>query len=217
MADETGRLYVRKRVITHDMSVFEYVKEHPLKGMPRVAEVLHGRNCSVVIEEYIPGSRPEAGMDREQVFELFFKLLDAVEELHSLRPPVVHRDIKPDNILLTADGRVFLVDLGSAKWEKADNETGRGVSGRDTVLMGTADYAAPEQYGFGRSTVKTDIYALGEVLCYLLTGRHSKEGVPEDPWGAVIRKCTGMDPKDRYESIAQLRKALAAAIKPKAE
>ncbi len=209
VADEAGRLYVRKRVITHDMSVFEYVKEHPLKNMPKVVEILQGKNCSVVIEEYIPGSNPKAGMGKEKVFEIFFKLLDAVEELHGLTNPVVHRDIKPENILLSEDDKVYLVDLGAAKWENAADNGSLGPEGRDTVLMGTANYAAPEQYGFGRSTVRTDIYALGEVLCYLLTGRHSKEVVIEDAWGAVIRKCTKMDPEDRFDNVAQLRDALA--------
>lgn len=86
-----------------------------------------------------------------------YDLCEILEKLHSVTPPIVHRDTKPSNIIITNYEHVVLLDFNAAKYF-ADTDTA------DTILLGTKGYAAPEQYGFGSSTPQTDIYALGILL-----------------------------------------------------
>lgn len=81
--------------------------------------------------------------------------------LHRQNPPVIHRDVKPDNILVMGDGTVILTDFNIARHVS-------GVKSRDTLIMGTAGYAAPEQFGFAESDARTDVYGLGATVRELL-------------------------------------------------
>ena len=119
------------------------------------------------------------------------------------RPPILHRDIKPSNIIRTSDGRICLLDMNAAR--RADP-----LKKEDTELIGTVGYAAPEQYGFGASSVQTDIYAAGVLLNELVTGVLPKDRMPRGRLGKIIKKCTRIDPKDRYRSVKELQSALAS-------
>ncbi|MEM5768014.1 MAG: protein kinase, partial [Bacillota bacterium] len=119
-------------------------------------------------------------------------------------PPVIHRDLKPSNILIDpATGRISLIDFGIARSFTAGLRD-------DTVLAGTRRFAPPEQYGFGQTDARTDIYALGIVLCWLLTGQTSVQGMSmaNRLLARVIRKCAAFSPNDRYRSALALGWAL---------
>lgn len=90
-------------------------------------------------------------------------LCDILHKLHGNLPPIIHRDIKPSNIIFSSDGVVKLIDFNAARELRAEQN-------EDTRLMGTRRFAAPEQYGFGQSDPRTDIYALGITFYYMLTG-----------------------------------------------
>ena len=124
-------------------------------------------------------------------------------ELHSANPPILHRDIKPSNIIRTADGSIRLLDMNAAR--QADP-----MKKEDTQQIGTVGYAAPEQYGFGASSVQTDIYSTGVLLNELVTGVLPKDRMPRGRLGKIIKKCTRIDPKDRYRSVKELQSALAS-------
>ena len=116
-----------------------------------------------------------------------------VEELHSVRPPIIHRDIKPSNIIITQEHAVKLLDLNAAHqihFQKAE----------DTVLMGTKGYAAPEQYGFGQSDVRTDVYAMGKLM--------EQMGANQSRYAHIVKKATQMEPKKRYRDIEEMERAL---------
>lgn len=99
--------------------------------------------------------------------------------------------------LIIPDGSVFLIDFDAAKTYDSSKNC-------DTVLMGTADYAAPEQFGFRQSDARTDIYGLGVLLNVMLTGHLPKEAFHDGILTKVIIKCTAMDPSDRFISMNQL-------------
>ena len=109
-------------------------------------------------------------------------------------PPIIHRDIKASNIIISQEGTVTLLDMDAAKWY-------RDQSDRDTKLIGTYGYAAPEQYGFGASDERTDIYSIGVLLNVTLTGCLPSQKMAEGRIGAVIEKCVKLDPKERYASV----------------
>ena len=126
-------------------------------------------------------------------------ICEILEGLHSNNPPLIHRDIKPTNIMISEFGNVMLLDFNAAKYQS-------GQKGResDTVLLGTQGYAAPEQYGFGESSPKTDIYSLGIVLKEAVQSLNAYDG----SFDAIIEKCTRIDPSKRYRSVTDLKKAL---------
>lgn len=127
-------------------------------------------------------------------------------QLHGCDPPVIHRDLKPQNIVLTPEGNLFLIDLGTVRAYR------EGVS-HDTEFIGTRETAAPEQYGYRQTDCRTDIYALGVIYLYLLTGSmellntKALSQVPDD-CRSIIEKCTRMEPKERYASACQLEEAV---------
>ncbi|MBR4861671.1 MAG: protein kinase, partial [Firmicutes bacterium] len=113
-----------------------------------------------------------------------------------------HRDIKPEHILLTAEGRVVLIDLDASM---------RILSGKknDTQLLGTAMYAAPEQFGLTRSDERADIYALGILMNEMLTGEHPAViRYQEGPLAEIIERCIRMNPAERYQTVADLEQEL---------
>jgi serine/threonine protein kinase len=98
-----------------------------------------------------------------EVLEIGLLLCIVLEYLHTRQPPIIYRDLKPANVMLTPDGRVMLVDFGIARYFKPGQA-------RDTIPFGSPGYAAPEQYGRAQTTPRTDIYSLGVMLHQLLTG-----------------------------------------------
>lgn len=122
-----------------------------------------------------------------------------------MNPPVIHRDIKPSNIIIGKDGTIRLIDFDAASRFTPEKN-------RDTTLMGTQGYAAPEQYGFCRSGPETDIYALGVLLNEMLTGKLPVEKTVNGPFASVVEKATAMDPENRYHSADEMSRAVSRVM-----
>ena len=144
-------------------------------------------------------------MSEERTAQIAVQLCRILEEFHSCTPAIVNRDIKPSNLKLSPDGVVKLLDLNAAKWSSEQ-------AARDTVLLGTMGYAAPEQYGFGPSSVLTDIYSVGVLMNVMLTGQLPNQCPAGGRLGRIIRTCTELSPSGRYQSVAQLREAIGQAV-----
>ena len=219
---ESGVIYVRKDMQVYNRSVYEQLYAHPVKGIPRIYAMHEDaeKGMLTVIEEYIAGDTLEnvllqgGPMTPGQAIGCCMQLCDILEELHGMKPAVVHRDIKPSNLIQKEDGSIVLIDLNAARLETAGED-------RDTRLLGTAGYAAPEQYGFGQSSPKADIYAAGKLLTVLLTGDLPSAGkLSPGTSGSVtkqlqriIERCTRMNPEERYPTAQALRQALNQAAK----
>lgn len=203
---ETGQMFVKKLLTTYDKSIYEYLKLHPLKHMPRIREVFEGDHSLIVIEEYIKGKtveeRMKEGLDVKQAVSIAKDICKILDTLHHLPIPIIHRDIKPSNIIVTEEGETYLLDMNAAKWYDP-------LKNDDTTYMGTQFYAAPEQAGFGMrsSTGKTDVYAVGMLLNVMITGCFPKEKrATGDVWN-VIERCICMEAEQRY-TAAELLHAL---------
>ncbi len=107
-----------------------------------------------------------------QVVDYAMQLCDVLSFLHMQTPPVIFRDLKPTNVMIRGDGRLFLIDFGIARFFKEGKL-------QDTVLLGSPGYAPPEQHGTGQTSPRSDIYALGATMHCCLTGR--------DPFNAPDR------------------------------
>lgn len=205
----SGIVYVKKILTIFNVQVYRSLQEHHIKGTPEIMEVIEDAGRLIVIEEYISGQTLRSILDdgrrfsEEEAVSIVRQLCRILLEMHSSEPPILHRDIKPSNIIRTSDGRVCLLDMNAAR-RISPGKT------QDTQLIGTVGYAAPEQYGFGTSSIQTDIYSTGVLLCELVTGHLPKGGLPGGKTGRIIRKCTRIDPADRYTDMAELLNALTA-------
>ena len=122
--------------------------------------------------------------------DILAQICDGLEFLHSAQPPIIHRDIKASNIMVTDDFVVKIIDYDAAKIFITGQD-------KDTMMIGTQGLAAPEQYGFAQSDVRTDLYALGKLIERML---------PENVDAKrIVDKATKMDPKKRYTSAAQMK------------
>ena len=206
--EQTGHICVKKIQKTFNMDVYNRIRASRIKGIPEIYHMYESGDSLTIIEEYVSGGtidsilKTKGAMPADMVRDIAIKLCDVLKELHDLRPPVIHRDIKPSNVVVTSSGEVYLLDLNVAKIESAGKE-------EDTVLLGTYGYAAPEQYGFGSSTVQTDIYALGMLMNTMLKGEYSRDIAEGSILSAVISRCVMLNPEDRYRSVKELRLALS--------
>ena len=205
--EESGRICVKKIQKTYNADVYKRLKASKIKGIPEIYEMYEQDRILTLIEEFVSGETLEAILKREGAFseervrDITIRLCTVLSNLHSMNPPVIHRDIKPSNVMITSYGDVFLIDLNAAKLENTKKD-------EDTVLLGTYGYAAPEQFGFGTSTVQTDIYALGMLMNTMLKGQYSKEVAESLSLKQIIEKCIMLKPEDRYSSVNELRETL---------
>ena len=126
------------------------------------------------------------------------QLCRGLSVLHSLG--AVHRDIKPENVILRGDEAV-LIDFDASRIVKAEHDA-------DTVILGTVGFAAPEQYGLSQSDERADIYSLGVLLNVMLTGKHPSKELASGKMGRIVRRCTMVNPKERYQNVHSLMRAL---------
>lgn len=192
--------------------------DHP--AIVRIVDIIDNGNVIYIIEDYIEGETLSSILDRngaqpqEMVIEWAIQICKALEYLHTRKPPIIYRDMKPANVMLKPDGTIKVIDFGIAREYKEQNL-------QDTVSLGTKGYAAPEQFGGkGQTDARTDVYCLGVTLYHLLTGQNPCEPpyeiYPIRHWNpqlsagleAIIQKCTQLNPQDRYQSCAELLYAL---------
>lgn len=185
-------------------------------ALPRIFDIIEDDNSIYIIEDYIEGIPLDkklirCGKIQEQIVgEWGRQICDVLIYLHGLKPnPIIYRDMKPSNIMLTKEGKIKLVDFGIAREYKTE-------STNDTTYIGTRGYAAPEQYGTAQTDARTDIYSLGVTLYHLLTGKSPKNAPYEIRpireideslsigMEYIIDRCTKANPDQRYQSVEEL-------------
>ena len=192
--------------------------DHP--AIVRIVDIIENGDVIYIIEDYIEGEtlssvlETQGAQPQELVIEWAMQICEALEYLHTRKPPIIYRDMKPANVMIKPDGNIKVIDFGIAREYKDQSLA-------DTVSLGTKGYAAPEQFGGkGQTDARTDVYCLGVTLYHLLTGQNPCEPpyeiYPIRHWNpqlsagleAIIQKCTQLNPDDRYQSCAELLYAL---------
>ncbi|MCR5508006.1 MAG: protein kinase [Lachnospiraceae bacterium] len=202
---QTKQIFLKKTMDVYNLNVYTYLKENPIPGIPKIYELIKQERSLIVIEDYISGQSlekilaSEGSLTEERVIKYTLQICETLSRLHASSPPIIHRDIKPTNIIITPTDNAILIDLNAAKHESSKDE--------DTTLLGTRGYAAPEQYGFGSSGVQTDIYAIGKLMNTMLNGSFSQQTV-NGRLNTIINKCTELTPSNRFKSITDLANVL---------
>lgn len=177
-------------------STFVKLQEIGCDGIPEIYSVEKDCDSLEVIEEYISGKSLACVMaggrrfTAAEVRSMGLYLCDILSKLHE--NGLIHRDIKPSNIMLTDDGCIKLIDFNAARFYDGERE-------RDTRLLGTEGYAAPEQYGFSETDFRADIYSVGVTLKELCKGELGS-------LKRAVNGCTEFDPNKRYKTVKALRK-----------
>lgn len=180
-------------------------------GVPAVFLCIEYEGESCLLREYVRGQTLreiiEAGgceTEREAA-EILIKLLNVLSVLHSLDPPIVHRDIKAENIILTPEGKLYLIDFGIAREHS-------GTAPHDTVIMGTPASAPPEQFGFSETDPRSDIYSAG-VLLKELCPKSAVNSSHAAKLAAIAEKSTAFSPDMRYDSAGAMSEELSRIFK----
>ena len=227
MNEKANKQWAIKEVRKDGVKDFELIKQglivetdmlkklsHP--SLPSIVDVIEDDNTFLIVMDYIQGNplsktlEEYGAQSQENVVEWAKQLCDVLGYLHSRKPPIIYRDMKPANVMLKPDGSITLIDFGTAREYKSKNIA-------DTTCLGTIGYAAPEQFGgMGQTDARTDIYCLGATLYHLVTGMNPCEPPYEikpirqinpalsNGLEKIIMKCTQRDPDARYQSCAAL-------------
>jgi len=195
--------------------------EHP--GLPQVLEGFTEKLEMFIVTEFFEGQTLEEMIEKKKAISLeevttwSFEMLRILEYLHSRYPPVIFRDFKPSNILVRPNGKVQLINFGTAR-------TYKPFKVQDTLIRYSKGYAAPEQYGGkGQTDARADIYAFGVTLHRLLTG-HDPASTPfklpsldsfrkdlPPYWQDIVSKTTELKVENRYKNVKEIMAALKAA------
>ncbi len=183
---------------------------HP--GLPRFVGEYENGDYLCMVREYVEGTSLDRCVaqrkpGQEKAIKLAVSLCDILTYLHGRTPPVIHRDIKPKNLILDHQGELWLIDFGISRVfdpKKAE----------DTVPCGTKNFSAPEQYGYAQTDARADVFSLGILLGWLLTGECNRElilpRIANRHLGRIVEKCTAFAPKDRYPTATNVRADLLA-------
>ena len=195
-------------------------------NIPRIADFFEESGRACLVMEFIWGESLEKRLEaanapllETDVLKWAIQLCDALDYLHTRKPPIIFRDIKPSNAMVTNAGLVKLIDFGIARTYKIGKK-------RDTVAMGSENYAAPEQWGKGQTDARSDVYGLGATMYHLLANMAPTPAfLPSEPLPlanyngalskgtiAIVEKAMERDRTKRFQSIGEMRRALVAAL-----
>lgn len=216
--DEYARQFRLEAVILANL-------RHP--NLPRVTDhFVIGDQGQYLVMDYIEGEDLRQRMERQgnitedEAILLGAAMCDALMYLHTRKPPILHRDIKPGNVKITPEGHIFLVDFGLAKVLHGSQATTTGARAM------TPGYSPPEQYGTARTDPRTDVYSLGATLYAALTGIIPEDGLARAMdntqltplrkrnskvsrrLAVSIEKAMGIDPADRFQTAEEFKRSL---------
>ncbi len=216
--DEYSRQFRLEAVILANL-------RHP--NLPRVYDHFVMGEQQYLVMDYIEGEDLRQRMERmdtipeDDAVLIGASICDALTHLHSRKPPILHRDIKPGNVKITPEGHIFLVDFGLAK---VYHDTTQATSTGARAM--TPGYSPPEQYGTARTDPRTDIYSLGATLYASLTGVIPEDGLARAMdnaqltplrkrnarisrrLAAAVEKAMAVDPSDRFQNSQDFKASL---------
>jgi len=212
MDRENNRLAVKKYCKSKQSDVYHMLKNINTGFIPQIYHICDEEDGFFIIEEYIEGKTLQEmidsgqRMEKETIFHLLEQLCSVMKILHNLEKPIIHRDIKPSNIIISNEGDLKLIDFDAAREYKKDTY-------KDTVCLGTIEYAPPEQFGYSQTDARSDIYSIGRVIAELIKAQGGTKAEYLRSLQEIANKCTMFDPEQRYQSIKELESSIKKAKK----
>lgn len=219
----TGKKYVLKiadkkrgRVLECERDILQKLYQKGIHVFPRPKCLIEEKNMLYYVREYIAGEnllsvvKRKGCMPEKVLAETGIKLCNLLEILHRQNPPVIYRDIKPENIIYKGNGDFTFIDFETVRKYSRKKE-------QDTFIMGSRPTAAPEQFGYSQTDPRTDIYGLGMTLLFLVSGNYERKNLKNIQMSArlrkIIRKATAFNPDKRYPTVGYLRRDLWRYLK----
>lgn len=202
---------IQAEMLQNEMEILQKLTEMGLTGIPKAYRIFEENGGVYFLREYIEGTplsqmvMQKGGIQERELCKISLKICQAVENFQKLEDPMIHRDIKPENIVVTPTGETVFIDFGTMRSYKKDSQ-------RDTFVVGTRGTAAPEQYGYRQTDQRTDVYAIGQTMLYMVTESYELDQLSECKISRklkkIIEKACSFEPDKRYADAAELRKAI---------
>lgn len=216
ISDKAGKKYILKvgegenaDRLENEYRIVSYIrKTDDTDAFPDALSLFRENDCAYYIREFAEGITLRDRIEKHGTYSgkeacaAAYSICENIEKLHSLPERMICRDIKPENIVIAPDGKYLMIDLDAARTVKSDHEN-------DTVCLGTRTTAAPEQFGFGQTDERTDVYAVGMLMLYMISGEYDKKALDRGRISRIIEHATRFDPERRYAGISKLKAALS--------
>lgn len=197
--------------LRNEMEIMKKMADRKLSGIPKAYRIFEENGEVYLVREYIEGMSlaqmvlQKGGISEAEICRISRKICQTAEQFQNPDEPMIHRDIKPENIVVTPGGEVVFIDFGTMRSYKKDGS-------RDTFVVGTRGTAAPEQYGYTQTDQRTDVYAIGQTMLYMVSESYEKNQLSECAVSRrmkkIIEKACSFEPDKRYGDAAQLRRAV---------
>lgn len=204
-AENNNRVFVLKMINPGEIDIVKKLMSINNRNVVRFIDFTTIDYDYYCVEEYIDGETLEAHIRRfgipndEEAKRIIYEICLGLRDIHRLG--IIHRDINPSNIMIDRYGCVKIIDFGISRINKPQKTA-------DTQILGTHGYAAPEQYGFSQTSIKSDIYSLGVLINYIKTAALPNQVKAEGLLGEIAEKCTQIDESKRYNSVDEILKAI---------
>ena len=197
--------------LRNEMEIMKKMADRKLSGIPKAYRIFEENGEVYLVREYIEGMSlaqmvlQKGGISEAEICRISRKICQTAEQFQNPDEPMIHRDIKPENIVVTPGGEVVFIDFGTMRSYKKDGS-------RDTFVVGTRGTAAPEQYGYIQTDQRTDVYAIGQTMLYMVSESYEMNQLSECAVSRrmkkIIEKACSFEPDKRYGDAAQLRRAV---------
>ncbi|MGN1319097.1 MAG: serine/threonine-protein kinase, partial [Lachnospirales bacterium] len=196
-----------KKIIDNTLkSIYDKLKNFKGSLLPEIYDIFEYEKSYIVIEEFIKGKnleyaiKNEGVISRDRAISYLIDIANTLSLVHNIG--IVHRDITPDNVVIDNNNRARLLDFDIAR-------TAGKIKSTDTTILGTAGFASPEQFGFAQTDKRSDIYSLGVLLNYMVTGHIIQDKITDDSiLKPVILKATKINPEDRFSNVNEMVNSL---------
>lgn len=197
--------------LRNEMEIMKKMADRQLSGIPKAYRIFEENGKVYLVREYIEGMSlaqmvlQKGGISEAEIYRISRKICQTAEQFQNPDEPMIHRDIKPENIVVTPGDEVVFIDFGTMRSYKKDGS-------RDTFVVGTRGTAAPEQYGYTQTDQRTDVYAIGQTMLYMVSESYEMNQLSECAVSRrmkkIIEKACSFEPDKRYGDAAQLRRAV---------
>ena len=197
--------------LRNEMEIMKKMADRKLSGIPKAYRIFEENGEVYLVREYIEGMSlaqmvlQKGGISEAEICRISRKICQTAEQFQNPDEPMIHRDIKPENIVVTPGSEVVFIDFGTMRSYKKDGS-------RDTFVVGTRGTAAPEQYGYIQTDQRTDVYAIGQTMLYMVSESYEMNQLSECAVSRrmkkIIEKACSFEPDKRYGDAAQLRRAV---------